>query len=262
MSRKRFTTNEMLQLSADWTNPDSDAHKAILASTDLAPSLPRIKTVHIDLASAAQPTALNPRLFEIIKEQTDLDDRHDDIIRGVYGFLTATAALLDNQDRVALITLRDLLIPDGLSSVQKSYLDEAGQATQLEPRLTPEIRAQLKKINVGPKNKNHTLNEFIDEWIQLGKQLGTLEKEKALLAPTQSDSPSTGMNLVAARNKWLRAVNLFIAIAEAAELDPKTDHIIFSSLRAAEAKSARRGRSTTPNEDPQAEESTEEPHKP
>jgi hypothetical protein len=244
MSRKRLATNEMLYISAEWLKPESPAHKAILASTDLAPTLPRIQSAHQDLATAAQPTALNPRLFEIIKEQTDIDDRHDDVIRGIHGLLTATAFLLGSDDGAHLLALRDLLIPDGLATVQKSYGAEAGEASQLAARLTPEIRTQLDNILVGSTTQQKRLSAYLDEWIQLGEKLGALEIEKARRNPTEATA-STGVNLVAARNKWIRTVNLFLAVAEAAEVDADTERLLFGPLRTAEIRAERRGRTAT-----------------
>lgn len=240
MSRKRLATNEMLLISAEWLKPQSPANKAILASNDLAPTLPRIQSAHQELSVAAQPTALNPRLFEIIKEQTDLDERHDDLIRGIFGIFTATAALLGNPEGTQLLVLRDQLLPDGLALVQKSYSVEAGEASQVSARLTPEIRAQLDKLLVGPKPNQHKLSAYIDEWIQIGAKLGTLEIEKSRV--NTPDSSTTGANLLTCRNKWIRNVNLFLAIAEAIELDPETDATIFGFLRATEIKANRRGR--------------------
>jgi len=242
MSRKRLATNEMIHISGEWLDPDSPAHKAILASSDLAPTIARLQSAHQDLVNAAQPAALNPRLFQIIKEQTDADDRHDDIIRGVHGLLTATAMLFGPTEGGPFLTLRDLLVPDGLSSVQKSYTGEAGQAAQLSARLTPEIRAQIDHIRVGTKKDSHTLGEFIDEWIDLGQKLGALENEKTRISPSDSGA-AAGAGLVAARNKWIRTVNLFVAVAEAIELEPDTDRLIFGPLHAAESKADRRGRS-------------------
>jgi hypothetical protein len=243
MSRKRLTTAEMIHLSGEWLDPQSPAHKAIVASGDLAPTIPRLQSAHQDLVTAAQPTALNPRLFQIIKEQTDADDRHDDVIRGIHGVLTATASLLGPTEGAPLLALRDHLIPDGLSSVQKSYGAEAGQAAQLSVRLTPEIRPQIDEILVGSKTAPHVLGQFIDEWIELGQKLGALENEKARLNPSDAAS-SAGAGLVAARNKWIRTVNLFLAVAEAIELDYDTERVVFGPLHAAESKADRRGRAT------------------
>lgn len=247
MSRKRLATNEMLFISAEWLKTDSPAHKAILASTDLAPTLPKIQSTHQELSNAAQPIALNPRLFEIIKEQTDIDERHDDIIRGVFGLLSATAALLGAPESAPLLALRDQLIPEGLASVQKSYSAEAGEAAQLASRLTPEIRSQLDRFYVGPKSAQHKLTTYLDEWIQLGAKLGSLEIEKSRLNSNESTT-ATGAALVNARNKWLRTVNLFLAVAEASELDPETDALVFGPLRMAESRADRRSRPANSNE--------------
>jgi len=256
MSRKRLTTSEMLFISAEWLNPESPAHKAILASSDLAPTLPRLQSAHQELTSAAQPTALNPRLFEIIKEQTDLDDRHDDIIRGVFGILTATAALLGGTEGAQLITLRDHLIPDGLASVQKSYGAEAAEAALLASRVTPEIRAQLDKFYIGPKSAQHKLSGYLDEWIQLGAKLGALETEKSRLHSNDSNT-TTGVTLVSARNKWIRTVNLFLAVAEASELEYEIERVVFGPLQAAEAKADRRARPASFNSETTSEPSPE-----
>jgi hypothetical protein len=48
-------------------------------------------------------------------------------------------------------------------------------------------------------------------------------------------------------------VNLFLAVAEASELDADTDRLIFGPLRAAEAKADRRSRPVSPpTETPEA----------
>ncbi len=242
MSRKRLTNAEMLYVTDEWVTPQTPANLAILANTDLAPTLPRIQGAHNELAQAARPSGPNPRLLEITTEQAHIDDRHDDVIRGIYGFFTSTAALLGSADGAQLLVLRDHLIPSGLATLQKTYAAEAGEAAQLAPLLTPQIRAQLDKILVGPKTPPHRLTAYFDEWIQLGQRLGDLEKEKARLLPPESAGLQA--NLVAARNKWLRTVNLFLAFAEASEIDPDTDHLIFSPLRAIEAKADKRGPQT------------------
>jgi hypothetical protein len=237
MSAKKLASEEMLQVTADWLNPQSPAHKAILASEDLAPSLPRITAVHENLSKNAQPIVENPRIDQISKEQALIDTRHDDIIRGSYSILTGIAALLGAELGASILELRDNLIPDGLSSTQKSYLAEAGQAAQLSERLTPEVRAVTNKIRIDPKHATHTLTDCLNEWIHLGQQLGSLENEKAQLAPADR----TQATLLAARNKWIRMVNLFLATAEAAEIDPATYQLIFGPLLAAQAKAAKRG---------------------
>src|SRR6266446_1470379 len=118
MAFKRLTTEEMIQLGSPWIDPKSKAHKAILATPDLAPSTARLKAAHEGLTGAAQPAVSDPRLAESSKKEASIDPRHDDIIRGCHGLLTGAAFLLGGPE---MLQLRDTLVPDGLQSTQKSY---------------------------------------------------------------------------------------------------------------------------------------------
>jgi hypothetical protein len=241
MAFKRFYFEEMLQLSGTWVDPASKAHKAILATPDLAPMMPRLTAAHNVLASLAQPAKEDPRLAAIIKEETALDPRHDDIIRGGYGLLTS-AVLLLGEGGAELLALRDTLFPDGLESTQKSYRAEAGQAAQLAARLTPALRAQLASIVVGPKGDKKTLEHFVDELITIGARLGVLEDDKGRLQPAPSEQGTgAGAALLAARNQWVRVVNALVANSELAGLDTEIDKLLFGPLRAAEKAADRRG---------------------
>ncbi len=219
-------SEEMLQLSATWVDVTSKAHEAILATPDLAPSMPRLTAAHSALAGLAQPVSADPRLAAITQEEAVIDPRHDDIIRGGYGLLTGAAFLLE-EGGAELLALRDTLFPDGLSSTQKSYRAEAGQASQFAARLTPELRAQLASLVVGPKSEKKTLEQFVDELIGLGAQLGALEDEKGRLQPAPGQSSTIGVAVRAARNQWIRVANALVANSEVAQLDEATDKLIF-----------------------------------
>jgi len=97
---------------------------------------------------------------------------------GVYGYLTAMAELIGGEDGEELLVLRDRLSPDGLSSQQKTYRGQAGQATQLEDRLTPEVLAKTDAFIVGQGPTAKPLTAYLKEWIAIGKQFGALEDEK------------------------------------------------------------------------------------
>jgi hypothetical protein len=242
MALKRLPTNEMLHLSGEWLDPQSRAHAVIKASPDLAPSLPRLRAAHQELAAAAQPAPENMRLADVSSEQMTVDLRHDDIIRGCYWLLTGTAHLLgDDGDGAGWLQLRDTLVPDGLSSTQKTYAAEAGQAAQLSARMTPALRAKTDAILVGAKGAKMTLTELLEEWIQLGTTLGDLERERARLAAANGKETNVSPTIVA-RNKWIRNVNVLLAVAEAAELSADTTNLLFGPLRIAEAKADQRAR--------------------
>jgi hypothetical protein len=242
VARKHLASEEMLHLSAAWIQPQNPANVAILAATELAAFLPRLTAMHQELAQNAQPIIENPRFDEISNEQATIDARHDDLIRGSHSIFTGIAALLGAEQGAAFLDLRDKLIPDGLASTQKTYEGEAGQATQLADRITPEIRATLSKIRLDPQHPSRTLMFFLDEWMTLGKELGDLDTEKNRIAPGAHNQAAH----LAARNKWIRTVNLFVALAEAAEIDPQTHQLLFGPLLAAEQKSNKRAPKTPP----------------
>jgi len=259
MSRKLLATEEMLHISGTWLEPQSVANVAILNIPELAAKAPLIAKAHSALASAIRPSN-NPRLAEIIAEQSKLDLRHDSLIRGVYHLCTATAELLGGDAGADLITLRDTLIPDGLSSMQKTYRAEAGQAIQLAARITPEIKSKAKTILVGPGPQKHSLLTYLNEWITVGKRLGALEDEKAQLIAEQSNA-ATGTALVQARNRWIRVVNALVADADLAEIDAAADLTIFGPLRDAEKKAEGRSRAVPADtQTTSAPETTAEPH--
>lgn len=240
MSRKLLNTDEMLHISGVWIDPESPACAAIANVPELAAKTPLIGKAHTGLATLAQPV-INPRLAEISAEQGKLDLRHDSIIRGTWGFCTSTAELLGGEAGNELILLRDTLIPDGLSSMQKTYRAEAGQAIQLADRITPAIKAKAKAFSVGSGENKQSLLAYLNEWITIGKRIGALEDEKAQLLAAQS-AAAIGTALVQARNRWIRVVNAFLADAELAEIDAATDATIFGPLRDAETKAESRSR--------------------
>lgn len=247
MALRHLDSAVMLQLSATWLDSTSDAHKAILAVPELATLLPRLNKPHTSLAALLQP-GQDARVTAIIKEQFELDIRHDSIIRGIVGLLSSSAELLSGDAKRILLELRDVLVPEGLSSTQKSYRAEATQASQLQDRITPAIKTQLDALHIGLAGQSQTASHFIDEWISLGKKLGLLEDEKARL----QDSPAatTGQAIVSARNLWIRTVNALIAQAELAEIEDATDRLLFGPLRAAMKNAERKakGKSTDPPE--------------
>lgn len=240
MALKRLTSEEMLHISASWVDAKGPSKAIILACADTAPSFPRIQAAHNLLTSLAQPVGTSQRLAAISAELSEVDARHDDIVRGVNSHLTGGATLLGTAEDAgkALLALRDKLLPDGLESINKSYRAEAGQAKQLAERLTKELRAELAAIIVGPKTDKQTLADYVDEWLALGKRLGALQDERDRL---ENGASTSALN--DARLAWIRAVNALVANAELANLDDATMSILFGPLNAAERAAERRGKS-------------------
>lgn len=244
MALRRLSNEEMLHVSTAWLDGKSKAHKALSATALLAPLVPLVRGAHEALAKLAQPVADDPRLPAISEEEAAVDARHDDIIRGTHMLLTGAAYLLGTGTVLAgaeLLALRDTVVPDGLESVKKTYRGEAGQAAQLELRLTPALRKVLESIAVGRKSDKRNLGQFVDEWLQHGKRLGELEDEKGRLQASAVSGPR-GAATFSARNGWVQATNALLANATLAELDADTDALLFGPLRAAEKTADKRGR--------------------
>lgn len=239
MAFKRLTTEEMVQVSGAWVK-DGDARAALLANEELAGLVARIDKAHDDLV-AAQPEASDPRLPALMREAAATDLRHDSIVRGIDMVLNGFMLLVGEGPKVeALQQLHDVLLPDGLQAIQRTYRAEAGAAELLQKRLakSPGSKKHLKEIAVEKKN----LGQYVQEWIKCAEHLGDLEDERASLM--KDAGPGDGTKLVNARNRWIRAVNALVANAELAELDAETDRLIFNALRHAEKLADRR--TTTP----------------
>ncbi len=234
MTLKRLSSEEMVQVSAGWLSPQG--RHALSSHEETAPLVVRIETAHDALAFTTHPTTETPRLAQIREDESQVDARHDDIVKGIHDLLTISACLLGDEGD-ELLTLRDELLPDGLATAEKPYRIEAAQAQRLSARITPALRARLDAIIVGPQDGLHTLTQFVHEWIAMGKRLGELEEEKSRL---QAGSPGGGLALVKARHQWIRVANALVANAEMAELDVATDALLFAPLRAAEKTADRR----------------------
>lgn len=242
MAPRNLNAEEMLQLSGSWLNPNGERYRAITAVPLLVPSVKLLADAHTTLGTLVQPMA-DPRLVVIVEKETGLDVRHDVIIRSVFGFLTSTADLVGGDEGRRLIALCDLILPDGLASQTKSYRAEAGQAVQLEARLTPEVRAMTDAIQIGQGPSAKSLTAYLEEWIAIGQELGRLEDEKGTLTVKNPDMSSKAV--LRARQFWARVVSAMVANAELAELDPKTEALIFGPLRDAEKRADVRARNAT-----------------
>ena len=246
MALKRLTAEEMVDISRGWTEENSEARGIIESCEVTASLLPLLEDSHNTLTDLVESDTSDVRLKDISVEQEALDARHDDLIRGGHMMLTAIAYLLGMGGRgAALLELRDHLIPDGLTSVSKSYRAEAGQAALLEKRVGS-MDSQLKSIQVGPDPAD-TLASFVAEWIAVGKRLGELEDEKTRLQSRPPDA--TGTERVSARNRWIRVGNALVANAELAQLTDEQMATVFGPLWQAEDTANRRGSTTTKKTD-------------
>lgn len=237
MALKRLTTDEMIQLSGAWV-PGGAAHAVIAAQPELSALAARIEAARNELIGL-QPLPNDPRLAALSKEAAEVDLRHDAVVRGIHEILSSLAMLSTDEARTeALLRARDALLPEGIEATQRTYRAQAGAVERLRARLESDasLRAELDRQSVGGR----PLSAYVAEWIATGQRLGEIEAERAALSgPT---GPSVGAREVAARNQWIRIVNVLIANAALAGVEGEADTQLFAALRIAERNADRRGR--------------------
>ncbi len=231
MALKNLTVEEMVAVSAAWTDASNQGHRALKEQPRLAAFQGDLQSVHQDIVAVA-PQPDKPREAEIIELAAQEDALHDTLARGIHGMLTHLALLQDNGS--VYIELRDELMPSGLGkTIQATYRGQAGWTSLLRKRLTGESRKTLEGIPL-PDGRN--LFATVDAWLDAGDRLGKLEEERARLV----EGKSLGAQVVSARNQWIRLVNTLLSLAEWSELDADAERLIFGPLRDAEATADQR----------------------
>jgi hypothetical protein len=195
----------------------------------VAALLPNLEAGHGDLVQllAKEP----PKLRAISQKESEVDAKHDALVKGIVGTLTMLAPLSD--DREELLALRDKLFPEGPLHTKQSYRGEAGHAAVIAKQLDDTLKARLKSIVV----HKQTMLDLVLAWTDTGSELMRLEDEKARLSET---SPSLGFEMQTARSSWLRLAKALMANAKLAKIDDATEQILFSTLRTAERAAANR----------------------
>jgi hypothetical protein len=244
MAYKTLTTPTMVTITGAWL--DEEHEKPLIAALPQAgPLLAGAEKAHKGLVLTQKAGGkVNEKAVALQKQQEILDVLHDRKSRGIYNALTAFADLADDADAAAAILgVRDRLYPQGLRLVQWSYTDEAGDAELVDKRLTKTDKALLKQLPA----PGGTLADEHKAQVKAAKKLGELEKEKiALLATAPS---TTGIDVVRARNLWIRTVTAFVAVLALEDLSDADRARILGPLEEAERKADRRapkGEATEP----------------
>jgi len=208
MALKRLYTGEMVSLSAPLTSIAHADRQTLAVIPAIAALLPELDTAHITLLATQIKPAAETRLAAIGKAQKVLDVRHDNVIRGLHGLLNSLAYLTKNAELASqTLQLLSVILPDGLDAVSKTYREEAGQASLLEFRLSPEDTLLLKDI----RTLEGSAWDAVKEWMDIGAQLGALEDERSGIP--QISGPSAA-DVVSARNKWIRTIKAIRSVLE------------------------------------------------
>lgn len=239
MSLNNLTTETMVILSDILLHPKK-RRGYLTALPLLVPLIPVLQAAHDNLLAKQKTTsALEAELADLQEEQARRDKRHDRKIRGSHTVLTGFAEQTDNPELARrVLDLRDRLLPNGISAVTRSYVDEAGDAQRLPSRLDPASRELLAALPTadGP------LADHVNAWLEEAAQIGALEERRLQIKEqlASGDRP-TAAEVVAARNAWIRAVRAIETnLALDPTIDPEIVEKILGPIRRAETKAERR----------------------
>jgi hypothetical protein len=227
MALYRLTIETMIKLSKTWVELRREELKAI---TQTAAILPLLEAAHKGLFVFIGREGEALRVRTVSRQQTEVDHQHDDFYRCGFHYLNGLAALFSalgkEEEAQQTLELRELLYPDGLFGVNRSYPEEEGAAELLERRLTPELRERLATYVLYP---GVTLLVVVEGQIARARELGRLEKEKRKLQ--ESDSPSLSDER-RARFDWIEAVRMLEKTMRLAVRQKTTTEAVINHLLA------------------------------
>ena len=238
MALKRLRTEEMVTITSTMVDPEHPDHQALAAVPGLAPLLPEISGSHNGLYATYfhGPGAVRRKEIQDLQKALDVD--YDDFVRGLWAYLWAMIYFArTDAERKVVHRLLALLLPDGLSVVKKSYREEAGQVDLVQRNLGDEDRAALATM-VLPDGR--TLLDVVNQWLSLGTQLGTLDRERAGDIADGTPAPADAL---AARYRWIRSLEAVRDVAALVAADNPAITEIMAQLDEAERVADRRATS-------------------
>ncbi len=197
---------DMLALSADWLGPQ---RPVLAAAPELAALLPRLTLAHEALTATTAAETDPVQAQRLASEARSLDELHDHAVRALYFAVSAALSYRlaandpDNEAVNRLEALRDMILPEGLDTVQASYADEAASAARSAAAVAadPEAQALLREIKLLPRV---TGLDALTLWSTLGQKLGLVELQRGAV----SVGPA-----VRARNAWLNVAASLLSVA-------------------------------------------------
>lgn len=232
MSLRDLANAEMVAVTKFWVDAASSSHRVLSTRRLTAAILPEVERAHAMVARLG--AWVSTRLVDIQGEQGTTDIDHDSHVRGIYHRLLSEEELATDPAVAALYRdLRNLLFPEGLALVKRSYRYEAGHAVIVESRLSDEVRDALLRL----PTHNGTLLTATLNYLQLGYRLGELDEERAQF--NENLQPDRAENNQA-RSVWINAVSMMRMAA--AMIGPEDVELaaVMALLDKAEAQAQRR----------------------
>jgi len=237
MALRNFTTQQMVSFSRNWI--DRAKERLIIERYPISRALlPRIEEAHGNLLTFQRKNLESQAAIAAIqKEQAQLDAEHDRKMRGVYHFLTSLAELSGDAERAEhYLELRDLLLPDGLLAVNRSYAAQGGEVLLLQKRLTPQAIESLRKI----PTPEGSLHDHVQAWMKAGLALLELDRRRTDISKSDGETDTKQAEVARARAEWIRAASALRSCLELDRATPEDIEQVFRYLDEAEVKADRR----------------------
>jgi hypothetical protein len=235
MALNRLRVEEMVVVTSTWVDPAHADRQALAAVTALAALLPEIDAAWQGLHATYGAGPGTARRKQIQERQRALDLEHDDVLRGIWFYLQSQVFIArEPRERQEIARLRDRLLPEGLTAVNKSYREEAGQAELATSRLTERDRELLQSMVM---RDGRTLLDLVNRWLALAVQIGLLDRERAGDVRDEVPTPAEAR---AARHRWIRTVSTMRDVAALVAADDPAIQEILARVAAAEQVADRR----------------------
>lgn len=248
MAFRDMSPETMVTISDRWRDAMRD--RPVIASLPLAaPLLPLIDAAHAELIARQGLSAAILDKIRIIQDQQEIvDARHDRKKRGAHMLLTGYAELADDPAKAAaFLALRDRLMPGGRLEIQRSYLDEIGDAKRLSARLGIEDHALLASV----RTPGGTLAQEVSAWLQAADELEKLHEQRMAFEQSIGQSQTRPADARDAKYNWIRVARLLEANVQAdpAATDEIKERILGPLYRVATQAGRRRATTIVPADD-------------
>ena len=215
MALKKLSVREMVKFSGDLLSETSPQRAALETHPEAAILVARLQAAHEGLVAAQPPN--DSEIAELTEEITQLDLRHDALVRAIEGRLTSEIALAEIQSdggdtHDALRRARGVLFPDGLSVVRRSYIEQAGEAELREARMDEPVESLLRGMQ---SHDGRELRDVYGQLQEVATQIGALVKRRAELGEQGEKVARTHQ----ARLEWIRVVNALSHVLEMLGVD-------------------------------------------
>jgi hypothetical protein len=230
MNLKSLSNASMISLSAYWLG-DVAAQRALQSHSLGVAMNQQIALAHDTLAELdARRHSGHTALERKNKDIAELAHTHHRKARALHCYLSGLIAGADDPALAAWAeTLIELLFPEGLAIINRSYVDAAGWALAIDCQMTPALLARMDAISMG----GHSLAEVYRAWIAAGVALGQRVHERAQLQASLATTGAAGAEISAiqVRSLWIRTVRALLLTMDLMKLSESDRDALLAPLR-------------------------------